>query len=96
MTNFAKVIGGKVEQVIVASQATIDSGIFGSINQWIETTNASKGYYYDALKNVFYPPPPYPSWTLDNTNKWTPPVALPTDGKYYKWNEATTNWVEVN
>ena len=54
---------------------------------------AGRGYTYDSTNDVFYPPQPYPSWTLDQTTwTWTPPVARPTDGKWYVWNESTTSW----
>ena len=57
---------------------------------------AGIGYTYDSVKDVFYAPQPYPSWTLnDDTCLWEPPVAYPTDGKVYEWDEDTTAWVEV-
>jgi hypothetical protein len=57
---------------------------------------AGVGYLYDAVKDVFYPPQPFASWTLNNdTCLWEPPVAMPTDGKPYVWNEATQSWDEV-
>jgi hypothetical protein len=57
---------------------------------------AGIGYTYDATNDVFYAPQPYPSWTLNNTTwLWEAPVAMPTDGKKYKWNESITNWEEV-
>lgn len=57
---------------------------------------AGIGYTYDATNDVFYAPQPYPSWTLNNTTwTWEAPVAMPTDGKDYKWNESITNWEEV-
>jgi hypothetical protein len=57
---------------------------------------ASIGYTYDATNDVFYAPQPFPSWILNNaTWLWEAPVAMPTDGKKYKWDEATTNWVET-
>jgi hypothetical protein len=57
---------------------------------------AGIGYNYDATNDVFYAPQPYPSWTLNNTTwLWEAPVAMPTDGKVYKWNESITNWEEV-
>jgi hypothetical protein len=57
---------------------------------------AGIGYNYDATNDVFYAPQPYPSWTLNNTTwLWEAPVAMPTDGKNYKWNESITNWEEV-
>jgi len=59
---------------------------------------AGIGYIYDRANDVFYPPQPYPSWTiaLSSNWTWTAPVPYPTDGKMYSWNEATTNWVEVS
>tara|TARA_R110000824_G_scaffold70344_2_gene180607 strand:+ start:739 stop:1092 length:354 start_codon:yes stop_codon:yes gene_type:complete len=54
---------------------------------------AGVGYTYDSDKDAFYSPKPYPSWTLnDTTCIWEPPVAYPSDGKMYEWNEETTAW----
>lgn len=58
---------------------------------------AGIGYTYDRVRDAFIPPQPYASWTLnENTCLWDAPVAYPDDGKRYTWDEATTNWVEVN
>lgn len=58
---------------------------------------AGIGYIYDPVRDAFYAPQPYPSWTLDeNTCWWQPPVPFPTDGKNYAWDEATISWVEVS
>lgn len=58
---------------------------------------AGIGYIYDPVRDAFYAPQPYPSWTLDeNTCWWQPPVPYPTDGKIYAWDEATISWVEVS
>jgi len=57
---------------------------------------AGIGYSYDAGRDAFIPPKPYASWTLnDTTCLWDAPVAMPTDGKVYSWNEEAGNWVEV-
>lgn len=57
---------------------------------------AGVGYTYDAQRDAFIPPKPYPSWLLDeNTCLWNSPVALPTDDKLYKWDEEVQNWVEI-
>jgi len=57
---------------------------------------AGIGYTYNATNDVFYAPQPFPSWTLNNTTwLWEAPIAYPTDGKDYKWNESITNWEEV-
>jgi hypothetical protein len=57
---------------------------------------------YDAVKDAFYAPQPFPSWVLDEqTCIWNAPVPMPADAgqgdppKFYTWDEATTNWVEV-
>ena len=57
---------------------------------------AGIGYTYDRTRNAFIPPQPFASWTLNEDScLWEPPVAYPTDGKMYRWDEDTTNWVEV-
>lgn len=57
---------------------------------------ASPGYIYDAQRDAFIPPQPFPSWTLDEeTCWWKSPIPYPTDGKKYKWDELTLSWVEV-
>jgi hypothetical protein len=56
---------------------------------------AGIGYTYQADIDAFVPPQPYASWTLDANAQWQPPVAMPTDGKMYSWDEATTSWIEI-
>jgi hypothetical protein len=57
---------------------------------------AGIGYTYDVGRDAFIPPKPFPSWTLnEDTCQWDSPVAYPTDGKMYIWNESITNWEEV-
>ena len=57
---------------------------------------AGIGYVYDESNDVFYAPQPFPSWILNNqTWLWEAPVPYPNDGKLYRWDEATTSWVEV-
>ena len=57
---------------------------------------AGIGSTYDASKDAFYEPQPYPSWTLDNdTCQWNPPIARPDDGKFYNWDEENTEWKEI-
>ena len=55
---------------------------------------AGIGYKYDAQRDAFIPPQPFPSWVLnEETCQWDAPVAMPTDGQRYYWDEATTSWV---
>jgi hypothetical protein len=57
---------------------------------------AGVGYTYDSTNDVFYAAQPYPSWTLNETTwKWEAPVAMPTDGEKYNWNESTQSWDSV-
>jgi len=56
---------------------------------------AGIGYTYRADIDAFVAPQPYPSWTLDENFVWQPPIVMPTDGKMYLWDEATTSWIEI-
>jgi len=57
---------------------------------------AGVGYTYDAGRDAFIPPKPYPSWLLDETTcLWGAPVAYPDDSKSYTWDEASTTWLEA-
>jgi len=54
---------------------------------------AGIGYKYDQTRDAFIPPKPYNSWTLNETTcDWEPPIAYPTDGQNYKWNETDQSW----
>jgi hypothetical protein len=57
---------------------------------------AGVGSTYDSEKDAFYAPQPFPSWILnESTCIWEAPISRPDDGKFYDWDEETTNWVEV-
>lgn len=63
---------------------------------------AGIGYTYNAGIDAFVPPKPYASWVLNNeTAQWSAPVDMPEDAgtgdppKQYRWDEDTTNWVEI-
>jgi len=56
---------------------------------------AGIGYTYRSDIDAFVPPQPFASWTLNTNINWEPPVAMPTDGKIYSWDEATTSWIEI-
>ena len=114
MSHFAKVVDGKVTQVIVAEPEFFETFVDSSPGTWIQTSYnthgnqhpegrplrgnyAGIGYTYDATNDVFYAPKPFDSWVLnESTWVWEAPVAMPDDGKVYQWDEATTNWKEVN
>lgn len=57
---------------------------------------AGIGYTYDAQRDAFIPPKPYPSWVLNEFScLWEAPVPYPDDGGLYVWNEETQSWVQV-
>jgi hypothetical protein len=54
---------------------------------------AGIGYTYDESRDAFIPPKPYDSWTLNESScLWEAPVAYPTDGERYEWNEDEQQW----
>ncbi len=101
MTYFAKVVDGIVVNVIAADQDFIDNLLEDTPSRWIETFKDSSkrknyagiGFTYDMGKDAFIPPQPFASWTLDeDTCQWEAPVAYPSDGKFYSWNEEKKSW----
>ena len=113
MSHFAKVLDGKVTQVIVAEPEFFQNFVDSSPGAWIQTSYntrgnqhpngtplrgnyAGVGYTYDTQNDVFYAPQPFASWVLNTTTwLWEAPVAMPTDDKVYRWDEATTSWKET-
>ena len=104
MSHFAKVENGIVTRVIVAEPEFFDTYVDDTPGKWIQTYKdrsqrknyAGKGYSYDATRDAFIPPQPYPSWTLNETTcLWDAPVAYPDDGGMYQWNEETQTWDQV-
>jgi hypothetical protein len=93
----ADVNGVEVESIGTAFCERLLSGIWKqtSYNGNIRKRYAGIGYTYDAGRDVFIVPQPYPSWALDADTDWQAPVPMPTDGKRYSWDEPTLSWVEV-
>ena len=64
-----------------------------SYNATFRKNYAGIGYTFDAGRDAFIPPKPYASWVLNETTcQWQAPVAMPTDGAMYTWNEGTQSW----
>ena len=112
MGHFAKVVDGKVTQVIVAEPDFFDTFVDLSPGTWLATSYntfgnkhskggtplrgnyAGIGFTYDAEKDVFYAPQPYPSWILSSNYLWEAPVVMPDDKKFYVWDESKQSWIE--
>lgn len=76
--------------------------LFGENTVWKQTSYnanfrknyAGIGFTYDPVLDAFILPKPYPSWVLNTTTcQWQAPVPYPTDGKIYRWDEATISWI---
>lgn len=109
MAHFAKVESGVVTQVIVADNKEWCENNLGGT--WVQTSYnthgnqhpegrplhknyAGIGYTWDGTG--FAAPQPFASWSLNSdTYLWEAPTPMPTDGKRYTWDEATTAWVEL-
>lgn len=64
-----------------------------SYNGTIRKNYAGIGYTYDSGRDAFIPPKPYPSWALnESTCLWDCPVAMPTEGGPFTWNETNQSW----
>jgi hypothetical protein len=111
MSHYAKVENGIVTQVIVAESDFISTGALGDPAAWIQTsynTHANQhpegrplhknyagiGYTFDGTG--FAAPQPFASWSLNQDSyTWEAPVAMPTEGGQYSWNEETQSWDEA-
>jgi hypothetical protein len=67
-----------------------------SYNARIRKNYAGVGFTYDADRDAFIAPKPFDSWLLDEaTCQWNAPVAYPTDGVMYGWNEDNKDWEAI-
>jgi hypothetical protein len=94
------------ENNVEQEQKGIDfcKSLLGADTNWVQTSYnntfrknfAGIGSTYNEENDVFYAPQPYPSWTLNNTTwLWEAPTPMPTDGKFYMWDETILNWKEI-
>ena len=64
-----------------------------SYNANIRKNYAGIGFIYDEQRDAFIAPKPFDSWVLnEETCKWQAPIAYPTDGLIYKWDETNVAW----
>jgi hypothetical protein len=84
---------------------TFCTNLFGADTRWKQTSyngNIRKNYAcidytYDVTRDAFIAPQPYASWALNETTcQWEAPVAYPTNGNLYTWNEDNQQWDQVN
>ena len=89
----------------------VEDGAIGAVfchnllgGEWVQTSYngnmrfnyAGIGYTYDTARNAFIAPKPFASWVLDEaTCRWIAPVAMPSTGGPWTWDEDTESWVAV-
>lgn len=58
---------------------------------------AGIGFSYESKNDVFIPPQPFKSWTINKTTwRWESPSPMPSDEtKYYQWDESSVSWKVV-
>ena len=72
-------------------------GVHNNNGTPLRKNHAGIGYTYDEDRDAFIPKKPFTSWVLnEDTCLWNAPVAMPTDGKKYNWNELTLSWDLIN
>jgi hypothetical protein len=69
-----------------------------SINKSFRYNYAGKDGSFDPALGeygAFIPPKMFPSWTLDETMNWVPPVPYPDNEKPFSWDEENHSWVPL-
>lgn len=98
-SQFAEVVNGVVQRVIVADTAFICAGHVGNPDNWIRTSpqgslrknHASAGYTYDQSLDAFIAPKPAPDATLSTqTAQWTIPAKIQTLEEAVFFSASTT------
>jgi hypothetical protein len=61
-----------------------------TLNLWAENAGVRSDFSYSFKTPI--PSQPHLSWNWSG-NDWVPPVAQPTDGRPYDWNENLQQWI---
>lgn len=77
--------------------------LFGENTNWVQTSYngsirknyAGIGYIYNKEFDIFYPPKPHLSWTLNENFNWQAPIPYPQDNNTYIWSEYSISWVKI-
>jgi hypothetical protein len=75
---------------------TITNNVCRDVHNIRPMTSNEKTAKQDAVKAAWVAGLNYQSWAFNETTcAFEAPVAYPTDNKIYRWDEATTTWIEV-
>ena len=111
MSHFAKVVDGKVTQVIVAEAEFFDTFVDSSPGAWIQTSYNTQGNQHPEGRplrgnyagigytydqaNDVFYAPKPYASWALNNATWTWEAPTPKPEGLYKWDEATVSWKEV-
>ena len=109
MAHYAQINNNIVQQVLVMDNEWTEQEIQDwlttnvSTDDWVQTSYnnnirkqfAGIGFTFDAAKDKFINPQPYPSWALDSNDDWQAPTLMPVDNKMYEWDEDSLAWIEI-
>lgn len=100
-SNFAKfvrvapsLVAGVYEKIRVNYE--LKDGVWTDVYSCDQMTNEEKVTLQNQVKADFATNVGFASWVFNEiTCKFDSPVPLPNDGKKYRWDEPTTNWIEI-
>lgn len=95
MPTYAKIVDGKVENIIVAEPEWIATQ---TQDTYVLSTDENPASPDGTIVNgIFVSPKIYASWVLGDDYQWHSPVPLPEDANtvIYRWDEETLSWVEM-
>lgn len=111
MEHYAEIVNNIVVRVLVAHADFISSlggewiktsyntrrGIHSGGGTPLRKNFAGIGCAYDRTLDAFISTKPYDSWLLNETEGcWYAPQDMPSDGKFYSWDETNLIWKERN
>lgn len=98
ISKFAVIKDGLVDNIVAGEPDGMDILIdvfLPGADEVVEITEDSGPTFIGGryLNGKFQPPPTYSSWTF-NEDSWSyePPIAAPSDGQPYEWNETEASW----
>lgn len=95
---FAIIEKGVVQRLAIADNIVQLGILLPEAELVLEVTEATGAAYVGAeyRNGKFVPFNSYKSWTWNEKKwAWIPPVAYPTDGKFYAWDEGTLAWIDI-
>jgi hypothetical protein len=71
-------------------------GVYTDVHTVVPMTAEEVASKQDAIKKCWVEYNMYASWIFnEELCEFKAPIPMPTDGKYYTWDEATLSWIEI-